>query len=621
MKRSTFEGRCVVFAYGAQAKVDVPDQAMSQLRLANGLWNALVEASRAYEDAKAVIWSQRPEVAEVEQRLAAISAEHKELSDAVKAAKSEGRSRTAVPPVLRTRLKELTTQRRAERAVVKERKSAAYDELAPSFHQASEARSAAVKATYATFVQERGLYWATYNAVLAGWQTASSRVKAARVGGQRSELRFHRFDGTGTWAVQLQRQAGDPERTWETLVGGESKWRNVVRVGQEQLGEGRRLHPRTLLSVRIGGARSEPVYLTVPVTMHRPIPPEGDITQIQVTRRRVGTHFRISVNFTVRLSAVTPAARPGVVGLDLGWRSMPDGSLRVAVWEGVAPQAPISLPGWMAPWVQVGAGGTSGEIVLPGDWSAEAEHMHKIRSLRDDKLNGVKAEIVAWLTAHPEGASALADTWGAAHPMASKPLWQRPSDVGQWRSPGRFAALVLHWREHRQDDDAEVFARCEAWRRQDRHLYEWEANTSAQLTARRREVYRTIANRLVSAYGHVVVEDMAIPEVTAKEHRAEEADSYQADAARAHARAAAPGMLRQALKQAAASAGVTFTTVPSAGTTRVHAACDTWLEQDASAQVTMWCPVCEAPFDQDTNAARNLVRLATGEAAPFHRAP
>lgn len=619
MKRSTFDGRCVVYAYGAPAKVGMSEHAMGQLRLANQLWNALVEISRDHEEAKRSIWQERPEVAATESELADIIVEHKALSDAIKAAKAAGRSRDAVHPEMRVRAKELAAAKKATKATLKEQKSAAYDILAPRFHDAMFAKNAAVKSTYATFVQSRGLYWPTYNAVVAGWQTASSRIGSIRADGQPAELHFHRFDGSGTWTVQLQRQAEDPERTWATLVSGESKWRNVVRIGQETLSGGRRLRPRTLVSIRVGKAEVGPAYLTVPITLHRPIPPEGDITQIQVTRRRIGTHYRISVAFTVRLPEVVASESPGMVALDLGWRSMPGGSLRVAMWRGVAPHAPVSFPEWMRSWVRTNADGTSGEIVLPADWSSESEKMHKIRSLRDDKLNGLKSEIVSWLASHIDGAAALAETWGIAHTGAQRPLWQQPGDVTQWRSPGRFAALILHWRNHRQDDDADIFARSEAWRRQDRHLYEYEANTSAQLVARRREAYRNIAHCLVTTYGHVVVEDMSIPEVTAKEHRAEESDSHQADAARAHARNAAPGTLRHAIKQAVASTGTGFTSVSPAGTTRVHAACDTWLDQDAAAQITMWCPVCETSFDQDANAAQNLLRLATGEAEPFQR--
>ncbi|EQD64338.1 transposase, IS605 OrfB, partial [mine drainage metagenome] len=180
--------------------------------------------------------------------------------------------------------------------------------------------------------------------------------------GRRSELHFHRFDGTGTWTAQLQRENGDPVRSWEALVDGKSKWRNVVRITQEDLpDDSRREHPRILVSIRVGKDGDEVAYLTVPITMHRPIPPEGDITQIQVTRKRVGTHFRLSMAFTVRLPAKNTSERPGMVALDLGWRSMPDGSLRVATWIGMAPSGPLALPEWLAPWVRINADGTSGE--------------------------------------------------------------------------------------------------------------------------------------------------------------------------------------------------------------------------------------------------------------------
>lgn len=604
MKRSTFDGRITVFRYGAPAHVDIPETAMDQLRQANRLWNDLVEIHCRHEERVAAAWATRPEVAVSLDRLARVDARREEVAAAIGKAKSRARSRDGVPAPLKAEAKDLAAQRKEAKADVRACKDAAYDALKPVFTHLLGERNAAVKATYATHVQQAGLYWATYNAVVQNFDSAVRRLADRRKAGQPAEMRFHRFTGEGTWTVQLQRESGGPPRTWDTLASGESKWRGFVRIDEETLPHpSRRTRPRTLISIRIGSTPDrQPVWFTVPVTLHRPIPADADITQVQITRVRVGTQYRLSVAFTARRPHVTPANRPGVVAVDLGWRRRPDGGIRVAVWRGIHPQptpaAPV--PDWAAEWARSGPNG--GELVIPASWLDEMTRLRDIQSLRDSKLDRIKTDLVGWFRDHPAAAAALDVT---------------ATDIDRWRSANRFAALIRRWRDTRQDGDETMFAVAEAWRVQDRHLLEWVAHTTDQLTARRREVYRVFAAHLTATYGHLIVEDMVIPQITRREHRVEEADDYQTDIARGNARAAAPGLLRQTLETAAGAAGVAVTKAPSAGTTRVHADCDTWITGDLSAEITVWCPTCQTSYDQDANAAVNLIRLATGETGPF----
>jgi hypothetical protein len=285
-----------------------------------------------------------------------------------------------------------------------------------------------------------------------------------------------------------------------------------------------------------------------------------------------------------------------MVALDIGWRRLANGDLRAAVWRATSPAAP-GLPDWMQPWVR--SSGDRGELVVPASWCDEMEHMNKIQATRDDKLNMVKTDLVRWFAERPE----MVEPLGA-------------QDIALWRSAARFAALVLRWREARQPDDSEIYEQAEAWRHQDKHLLEWHANTTDQLAARRREVYRSLAAALTRCYGTVVLESMDLPTVTAK-GSVEAPNDVQADRARANARWAAIGSLRDCLRRDAERDGCHIIDVNPVGTTRVHADCDTWLEQSAAPSVTMWCPVCEMGFDQDHNAARNMLRLATGEVAEF----
>lgn len=107
MKRSTFDGRTAVYQYGCPAKVDVPDAAMHQLRLANRLWNDLVAIHKDHQDRVAGVWESRPEVETAKGRLAATDAAPAEAVAASTQEKKDERSRTAVPAELRATIVEL----------------------------------------------------------------------------------------------------------------------------------------------------------------------------------------------------------------------------------------------------------------------------------------------------------------------------------------------------------------------------------------------------------------------------------------------------------------------------------------------------------------------------------
>lgn len=602
MRRSTFEGATRVYQYGCRGEPVLDEAAIGQLRLANQLWNALVEIDQAHQGAVDAAWQAQPEVAVATELLEAADAA---LAAALEAAAEERKqARSRHPRSSRAaELAGLRAQRKVARLAQREAKAAAYDALAPLFHDLTAARRAAVKATYATYVQASGLYWPTYNAVIQAHDTAAAAVASRRKAGAAAELHFRRFEGNGTWTVQLQRAAADPERTFAGLLAGDTKWRQVARIDVEPVladpsawealsPAQRRRAGRGQLAIRIGSRPDRSaIWLELPVTFHRPIPADADITQIQVTRRRIGTHFELSASFTCRLAAPAPISSVhGVVALDIGWRRLSDGALRVAVWQSPVTRT-LQLPEPARRWVRPMAGG--GELILPAPWLAEQTAMEKIQALRDLKLDALRPLVVEWLAEHPDATEAL-DIRG---------------EVSRWRSPARFAALALRWRDNRQSGDPTVLAALSAWRVQDRHLYERVANTRDQLGRRRREVYRCVAAALVDTYGVIALETMHIGQIT-RPGPAEDPSDEQADAARRQARAASPGMLTGAIRTAAQREGVVVVEVPAKDTTRIHQPCGTRLEASAAERITMWCPVCECGFDQDQNAAANLLASA-----------
>src|SRR5690606_27762432 len=81
--------------------------------------------------------------------------------------------------------------------------------------------------------------------------------------------------------------------------------------------------------------------VTFPVVIHRPLPPEADVTEAQLVVRRIADQLEMYLCVTAELPEPPPPADGPVVAMHLGWRLRPDGSVRVATW---AASEPVDVP-------------------------------------------------------------------------------------------------------------------------------------------------------------------------------------------------------------------------------------------------------------------------------------
>lgn len=561
--------RAMVYQYNCRRHgVEVPSAAMDQLFLANQLWNKLVEIKRSVDERRAEIWRQYPAVAEAEAALAAADCLVEELTAAARRTAATGRSRTAVPSDVRAELRAARLSRAELRRRFRDAKQEMFGVAGEQFRALDADRRNAVKAAR-NEAAGSGLYWATYNAVVASNEAA----RKATAG----QLRFHRFDGTGTWHVQIQTEARDMPLTFPTLLSDDHKWHNVVRLkGIDPAGVAssvraiRRAAARGTISIRVASEGRDPVWLVLPVAIHRLPPPDAQIKRVSISRRRVGVHLRHTVQFTVLVEPTAPTCGAGAVAVDLGWRQV-SGGLRAGYW--------------------LGEDGASGEIVVPDDLAGELERAEKIRSYRDTQFNALRTTLAEWAA----GRDGLPDWLGDVL-----------STLGQWRSPQRLERLVVRWRTRRFDDDAAIFDTCERWRRRENHLYAFESHMRDQQTTRRLDLFRVAAARLADRYSTLVVEDMDLRRLARR--TPVEAGNDMPKRVRWQRTVAAPGELRRTLTLAFAARGGTTKSVPTAMTTRRCAACghEMTATQPAEHQV-LTCPGCDRHIDQDRNACENLL--------------
>lgn len=581
----------IVYRYGVHYQWAPPDELREQLRLAYDLREDLVTLQLDHEQRVKDVWSSYPQVAAAEVALAAAEERAEQAAAVVSAERQRQRTKRVTGPSAEALS--------AARKVVREARQARRDAIA-GVREEAKARlnglsadlNAAAKALYADYVQTRGLYWATYNDVVDHHRTAVRRVAADRAAGRPATLRHHRWDGSGTIAVQLQRGAGMPPRTPSTLADTETgRWRNVLAlpwVGPDEwdaMSRAEQRHAgRITVRMRCGAG-----HIEVPVQAHRMLPADADVTGARLTVRRVASRQEVSLSITARVADPEPVTDGPVVAIHLGWRD-DDGETVVAHWRA---SAPLSIPLDLRHVFALDAGSrVNGTIRVPARIAARLAAVDALAAERALALDVVRAELVAWLEAGP-----------VPHPTRDGEEITA-ADVARWRSPARFAVLALAWRDAPPDE--RIGHLLEDWRRGDKAAWERQENGRRKVLAHRDDLVRQIAAVISDQAGALVIDDMSIASIAA---RASDLPT-DVETSIAHRRTvAAPGALRAAIVAACTRDGVGVITVDASGLSRVHAGCG---HENPSDDRYMSRPVrCEGcGVDYDPDRSATVIMLA-----------
>jgi hypothetical protein len=534
------------------------ETAIEQMRLAARYRNALVElelARRAKTDE--ALRRLSPDLVAAEQAVADAEAALGFARRDITTENARQRARVATPPqkaeakAARVALKDARARRKALRsALFASEPWTAEQEAINIWTSAEQKRLRAAS----------GLYWGTY---LHVEESAASFRRGA-------PPRFRGWDGGGHLMAHAINGLSVAD-----VFGGDG---TLVRIDAplppaEDGRKSRRVH--TQAWVRVASLDREPVWARFPLVVHRFPPPDARVKRAHLIRRRVGTHYRWSLQLALARAAWPGRRGQGVVGLDVGWRLRPSGELRVAYWRDET--------------------GAEGELTLPADWLGEQTRTRRIRSVRDQDFNAAR-DLVRDVIA----------SWRAAGTL---PAWmaEEAATLPQWRAPRRLARLVIAWRGKRFDGDAEAFAAAEAWRKRDRHLYEFEAQLRDQLAGRRRDLYRRFAVDLAKRYGVATMEKMDLRDF----HVLPPPEEPPAEAElRAHVRDACLSDLRRCVEEAMAETRW----VPAAHTTTLHrcGSMETWDRRS----LFHVCSRCGEQYDQDAMAAENLLRAGLAASAP-----
>lgn len=605
----------------------IPEAVLAEIRRAHITRNKITEIWRRADEQIAALYETVPDVAAAKQAADAAVELVNGLREQIRARKQDSRTRRP-DPELSARL----TGAREESAAAKERlkaaKAAAREAESGQLTKIREDARAAIKDLYpqavtgtlfqdnpveaplypvegALYPVEGALYWASFNMIAAQQETAMQQVIKLRTQHRPAELRFRRWDGSGTIAAQLQRQASDPPRTPAMLANTETgRWRNVVLLvpglNEEEWAA---LPPcerkRAEMRIRVGGTGSES-WETLRIVLHRPLPADADVALVQVTVRRVPNQhhgpwpfYEGSVAITVRLPDPAPRETGPAVAVHTGWRVLEDEAIRVAVIAGTG----TPLGGTLTHTAPDGTSdhgirdhGTWCEVVIPAGIRNLDAHARSLRSIRDREMNKIRAVIASHLADHPEHKETL-DPGGT---------------LDLWRSPARFTAAVVAARTVMPG--SLLTEKLRQWERQDLHLASWQHHErSRHVTGWRKDLYKKVAAWITENAGTIILDEWP---ASRRRPADEEEDTRQAERARANAHLASPGDLRHAIKVAAERRGVIVQPAPerAAG---VHHGCGGELPADERlTEIRVTCRRCGLRVDQDLNMLAAMIASA-----------
>ena len=448
-----------VYEYGCgREAVRGMGTAIDQILRQNELWNRIVEIDNEIRTKMDVVMHAGPQedhlarlrqgLKELRTRLAQVRADTK--SSVIDRAKLVAQIRTAVVEV-QTILAEVKQTRKAN---AQENRTLLRELNGERLRRLREAQVSA------------GLYWCNRTAVVRNYEVARARALKE---GRRLQPRL--CNEAGSVCVYFQRGLrvaavfADNGRLQIDPVPEEA-WNSPSRSTRRRLA-------RTNVRMRVALNADGPVWLELPMTMHRPLPAGGVIRWATIVREQIGLAWRHRLLLTVREPTPCRNERTAAAGVDLGWRITPEG-LRVAYW--------------------CGTDGRHGTLVLP---RADLAAFKQIDSLQ----SAIKA-------AHEQAKSFLR-SYLNRHALPG-PLVEPASAALASRSPRLLMRLAQEWRANRFSRDSYGFGRISAWHRRHIHLWTWQANLRDQLIRKRRELYRCFAADLASRYGLVFVNDVLL---------------------------------------------------------------------------------------------------------------
>lgn len=554
-----------VYKYRLWAPVENTEKIDEQISLAHRYYNTLVELERTRrKKSREVIGAAPSFTPELDAAVAELKAQLAEVRDRIKAERKKTRKRSEAPEdkALAAKLKI------AFSAAIAKRKEARGTQSDPKVKEALTVIQDEFHIELKKARAINGVYWGTYLIIEAAIDAARKMPLWAK--GEPAEPRFRRWRGEGAVAVQLIKGLDAAK----FLDGTDTK----IQLDPTLYPRGRKMRPRLRLRIGSGGSSGrDPIWGIWPIKMHRPLPPGAVIKWAKVIRTITAGKPFWMLHLTIEYPEGARACGEGRIAIDVGWRKIPEG-IRVAY--------------------AIGDDGHHKELVVSKKVLDRFQKVSDLASIREKMLIEMR------------------DGWFKAYTTENGPEWFIAEAQGcwAWRTPGRFCSLIWRWGQNRWDGDSEFFERALVWRKQERHLWQWQEFLRRKTLVTRRDIYRTFAAELGREYETLIIEKFDLRKIAKK---GEVEDPSENETSRHSRQLASISELRKCLELGFTSRGGQMIEVDAAYTTKACHACGAMEEWDQAADLLHGC-ACGVVWDQDENAARNLLKLGRETPAVTH---
>jgi ribosomal protein L37AE/L43A len=561
MKRQKEATESLVYAYGAEAPV-TNEKVQAEVERQRLMWNKLVGADRKYDHHLNTAMRGDPDYVLATAELDRAYDQIREVRDARNRERAKTRQRA-------TSQDEAIKKAYRYRNEIQKHAWAIAKRWRLGHEQEMDALGEERKAENKRIRQTSGLYWGNYNRVMDAFETAR---KQCRKLGRRVRYKDD-CDDSGILAVQIQKVGGKNGASPEQILNGQFAAIRINPVSNAAFALGRTQRTRSVRTEVTLRCDADGSLVRFPIWMHRPLPEGFRAKSAELVWHREGER----VVGRLCLTLTTPAASvahhhegTAACGVDLGWRLQDDRGLLVATL--------LDTHGKMQ------------RFALPPKWMSGMDQVERLSAYIDQHL----LEIAAWIHDHPELRGELT------------------TPIRRWR-PGLGArhadAKALH--DAVRALQFEVPRPVLDWYKRYRHLLVWRDNLRAKLIRQRREHYRLWAREIAKAYAIIGMEDMDLSVMARTKKRNNGTDNELHANARAQRVRACAHALRIEIKHQAHKSG-TVIRYATKHTTERCGACKKITKQENRSSRVWVCEHCGASWDQDANAAGNLLSVAIG---------
>lgn len=452
--------------------------------------------------------------------------------------------------------------------------------------------------------------------------------------------KFQKFTGEGIVALQIQ--SPHVLVVSDAFSGQDDRLKIEIITPIDEKKEKRHAIIRMRLGEVNKGKNGKKAYLDLPVVLHRPLPEDSEIKWICVKVNKIGTRSIFELQFTLESKSFIKNSPTvdGTVAINLGWRVLENGNVRVATtWDGENSKV-IELPFMMR------------------EKNNLAKHL---LSVSDKLFDEVKLNFSQWckktdlnilvpIENQIQAPRKLSkkDSNNCSNPIRlNETLMQKFEYCSNWRAHGKlaFAAFILRklylsnidWRKFWQDwknkrlessqeksdlfdsysiistwldkekgitdDNVKMALYLEWWRRKDEHLVNWARSIQNKIRLWKREIFRTTAAQLNKEYKNVVVEQWDKRKTAQNPQPELDHRSSQEIHGNAVRQEMGVSVLAEILQE---KFGTEYFQKESAkDITCVHFGCGGNCS-NPSLQINVKCDKCSEDYDQDVNAAKHL---------------